>query len=366
MNEVDILGFDPQSLKIFNETESNKSQGNPLIYKTRPADSVSEDGVYRATIKVVYNPHDLRNSVLEQQTYAMEDADGWFTAISKLTNNDTDCPIFKAWKKCRYAKDGDPLKQLSKPISEGGKFDKRFARYVTVQILEDKNQPELVNKFLFWKLPKSIWDIINAKMNPSVESKKAPIPVMDFLFGRSIDIEVVPGPDDKAHPERKARETKYMGELSEDIVSCVDPNGKSLLTADEQDILDQYIFAMNKVWKCKEPEERARMKAIIDANDNTKKLMTIYGKVLNNLKTFCPNLTEELGYKEWDEKLANRVNNWINAILSGQDPKGARADIVVNDETKSETEDFFGKLDAAAKTVEEPTTKEDETDELPF
>ena len=54
LNENDVLGFDPTQLDILNPTESLKSAGNPLIYRTRPADSVSEDGVYRCTIKVVY------------------------------------------------------------------------------------------------------------------------------------------------------------------------------------------------------------------------------------------------------------------------------------------------------------------------
>ena len=33
-------------------------------------------------------------------------------------------------------------------------------------------------------MPKFIWDAINSRMNPSKESKKAAIPVMDFLYGR--------------------------------------------------------------------------------------------------------------------------------------------------------------------------------------
>ena len=64
------------------------------------------------------------------------------------------------------------------------------------QVIEDNNQPDLVGKYMFWKLPKAIWETINAKMAPSPESKKASIPVMDFLFGRAIDLEVTPGPDD--------------------------------------------------------------------------------------------------------------------------------------------------------------------------
>lgn len=323
MSEFDILGFDPQNLKIFNEPEAKKNVGNANIYHTRPADSVSEDGHYRCTIKVIYNPHNLKESILEQQSYAMEDENGWFSVVSKLTNNDTDCPIFKAWKKCRYAKDGDPLKVQSTPKDQGGNgmFDKRFARYCVIQVIEDKNQPELEGKFMFWKLPKSIWDIINVKMNPSVESNKSPIPVMDFLFGRAIELDVIPGPDDKAHPERKARETKYMGELTEDVVSCVNPNGGKLLSDEEQDVLDQYIFAMSKVWKSKNPEERNELKQRINENENTKKLGVIYKKVLEQIKEWCPNLIEELGYREWSDETTARVNKWINNVLNLRDPK---------------------------------------------
>ena len=84
MNENEILGFDPTSLSVFNEPEAQKSAGNPLIYKTQPANSKSEDGVYRATIKVIYSPQNLKASVLEQQSYAMQDANGWFTVVSSL------------------------------------------------------------------------------------------------------------------------------------------------------------------------------------------------------------------------------------------------------------------------------------------
>jgi hypothetical protein len=138
LNENEILGFDPTQLDIFNQSDTPKSAGNPLIYRTRPADSVSEDGVYRCTIKVVYNPFNLRQSVLEQQSYGLQDADGWFTVVSSLTNNDTSCPIFKAWKKCHFAdpKKDEHSKMLWKQaakLEEGGfaLFDKRFARYCT-------------------------------------------------------------------------------------------------------------------------------------------------------------------------------------------------------------------------------------------
>ena len=322
MNENEILGFDPTSLSIFNQEEAKTKTFNSNLYRMRPAESKSEDGIYRATIKVIYNPFNLRQSILEQQSYGLQDAQGWFTVVSSLTNNDLSCPIFKAWKKCHYAEKGSALWKQAASKDEGGNalFDKRFGRYVTIQVITDKNHPELEGKYMLWKMPRSIWDVINAKMNPAAESMKAPIPVMDFLFGRALDIEVIPGPKDPAHPEREARETKYMCELSEDVVSCVNPDGSPLLNDSEQDILDEYVRQMSKVWRSKNPSERAQMTTEINQNDNTKKLRELYGRVLEEIKKVCPNLIEELGFNEWTPEVTERVQKWIDIVLSGNVP----------------------------------------------
>lgn len=342
MNENEILGFDPTQLSVYNQEETPKSNFNSNIYKPKPSETKSEDGHYYATIKVIYNPFDLKHSVLEQQSYGLQDANGWFTVISSLTVNDTSCPIFKAWKKCHFAEQGSQLwlQAASKDDDPNGKalFDKRFARYVTIQVLSDKNHPELEGKYMFWKMPKSIWDIINAKMNPTKESGKAAIPVMDFLFGRSIDLEVVPGPKDPKAPEREARETKYIGELSEDVVSCTNPDGSPLLNDTEQDILDAYVSAMKEVWKTKDVNERATKLAEVNTDPNTKELRQVYGKVLEEIKKFCPNLIDELSYKEWPQEVKDRVQKWIDIVLAGNDPKTADdAPVVVKSEATTET-----------------------------
>lgn len=360
MNENEILGFDPSQLSVFN-TDEPKSTGNSLIYHTRPAESKSEDGVYRCTIKVIYNPFNLKQSILEQQSYSMQDANGYFSVVSSLTDNDTSCPVFSAWKKCRYAEEGSDLWLQQAKKEDGGKalFDKRFARYCLIQVISDENQPDLEGKYMFWKLPKSVWDIINNKMKPSVESKKAPIPVMDFLFGRSIDLEVNPGPDDKAHPERRTREISYMAELSEDVVSCTNPDGSPLLNDSEQLVLDTYVEAMQKVWKSKDANDRAQMLKDINEDPNTKEFRTIYSKVLENIKSFCPNLVEHLGYREWTPEMTKRVNNWISVVLSGNNPSVEAPTAVtenIGSETTSETTTVF-------ETQSEGT--DDESD-LPF
>ena len=371
MNENEILGFDPKQLAVFDKNENQNKSSNPLIYHTRPADSKSEDGVYRATIKIIYNPFDLRHSVLEQQSYFIQDENGYLTVVSSLTNNDTSCPIFKAWKKCHYAEERSPLWLQAAPKDKGGKglFDKRFNRYVTIQVMEDKNQPDLVGQYLFWKLPKSIWDVINAKMNPSPDSGKPSIPVMDFLFGRAIDIEVIPGPDDKSQPERRQRETKYMGEISEDVVSCTNPDGSPLLSASEQEVLDEYIAGLKTVLKIKDPQERATASKALSEAENTKKLQVIYKKVIENIKQFCPNLIETMGYKEWSDETKERVQKWIDAVLQCKDPKeGAVPSVADAGGTQvldNITASFAGNTQSPAQTSEVSFTS-DSNDDLPF
>ena len=368
MNENEILGFDPTQLSVFNQEDAPKASFNSNIYKPKPSESKSEDGHYYATIKIIYNPFDLKHSILEQQSYGLQDKDGWFTVISSLTVNDTSCPIFKAWKKCHFAEKGSQLwlQAASKDDDPNGKalFDKRFARYVTIQVISDKNHPELEGKYMFWKMPKSIFDVINAKMNPSKESGKVAIPVMDFLFGRSLDLEVVPGPKDPKAPEREARETKYIGELSEDVVSCTNPDGSDLLNDSEQAVLDAYVSAMKEVWKTKDSEERASKLAEVNADPNTKELRQIYGKVLESIKSFCPNLIDELSYKEWDNATKERVQKWIDIVLSGNNPKqGDDAPAVLTEDTTTTTTTATSTVSVQADPV---MPASNDTDDLPF
>lgn len=359
--DLDILGFDPSQLSVFSHTEEGASMVNKNLYTAKPADSKSEDGVYRSTIKVIYNPHNLKQSVIEVQSYAMQDEQGFFSAPTSLMIGDKNCPIFVAWKKCRYADEGSVLWKQQAKKEDGGKqlFDKRFARYCLIQVIEDKNKPELEGKYMFWKLPKSIWDMIEKKQNPSPESGKCPIPVMDFLFGYAIELEVHPGPDDPKNPQRKTREISYSGDFTDEPVSCTNPDKSPLLDDDEQDVLDDYISAMKKVWKEKDAAKRAELLANVNASSNTKALRKIYARVLSDIKEFCPDLEEEYGFKPWDEALTKRVQKWIDIILAGGTPASSVSTPAVVAETSTETkEEVKTKIEAA----EEPEADDD----LPF
>ena len=56
------------------------------------------------------------------------------------------------------------------------------------------------------------------------------------------------------------------------------------------------------------------------SNDNTKELRSFYRTVVEKIKTFCPDLIEELGYHEWSDDVKARVQKWIDIVLSGNNP----------------------------------------------
>lgn len=372
-----ILNFDPRKLVQPVENSNSSSYDDGLTYKCNPKLSKSEDGHYRATIKVIYNPHNIADSVVERQVYSMNDEHGWFEAVSVLSNNSYDCPIFQAWLPLYRSKNPEE-QRWALPATKGGTgwFNKRNERWVTIQVIEDKNQPELQGKYMLWKIPTFVWKLIDNKQAPSVESGKPSIPVMDFLIGRAVSLEVTPGPDDPSDPTRKNREIKYdLSELTEDPVACTNPDGSSLLTDEQEEILEKYLSCLKKIWKERDVEKRNQMYEQLAENEITKKFSDFYnGNIIETIASFCPNVKEERQYKGWDDALTERVNKWLAKVTKGIDPQQ-----VVNETAESVntatvavgpaptvTAQAVSKPAAQSKPQVKVTQAPEEDDELPF
>ena len=243
-----LMDFNPVDLQVFQEPE--KKNSNPNIYKTNPVKfSKADDGHYRSKVRIIYNPFDVQQSIVRKVFYAMNDSDGFFMADSTLSMGDKSCPIFKAWKKVWFdtSKDEKERKDFCKDV-----FQQQDEKYVLVQILEDENQPELVGQFKIWKLPKGVWTVMESKMNPSPESKKSPIRLMDYLMGRPLEIDVTPGPDDPKQPERKQREISYdLCSFSDEWEPIRKTDNTPLFTDDELEVIESYVEAKAKFEKAK-------------------------------------------------------------------------------------------------------------------
>jgi hypothetical protein len=199
-------------------------------------------------------------------------------------------------------------------------YDKSSAQFCLVQVLEDENQPELVGKILAWKLPKTVFTKMSAKMNPAPESKKTPVPVMDYLLGLPLDLDVAPGPDDPTAPERKQREISYdLCEFDNDYAPITKVDGTPLFEDAELETIDAFVTAKAEAAKAKTAAKKeAAMKTITDL---TPAIKDLYKKSLDYLKENSFDLVEECGYKDWDEATTARVQRWIDNVVAMQNPK---------------------------------------------
>lgn len=308
----DVMGFNPTDLNVFNAPETTDYNQN--VYKTNPKDSKAEDGHYRSKLRIIYNPNDIKQSIVKQATYAMNDADGFFMVKSALANGDRNCPIFKSWKKLWFS-GVEEKKEWARKM-----YDKSESQWCLVQILEDENRQELTGQIKVMKLPKAIFVKLEALMNPSPESKKTPVPVMDYIFGRVLEMDVTPGPDDPAHPERKQREIKYdLCSFETDPTPVIRTDGTPFFTDEELELIENYNTARVDLAKAKTDKKRQEAQTVL--TENQAAIRELYVKVIAYLKENTIDLVKECAYQPWDEATEKRVQNWIDIVATMNDPK---------------------------------------------
>lgn len=363
----DLMGFDPSQVAAFNEPEQ-KSNQNPNLYRTNPlkVDSkTAPDGHYHAKVRIIYNPYDMKQSIVNNAHYAMYDADGFFMVDSRLAYGDRNCFIFKAWKKLHFDSSTDKIeidgKQYTKKEWGDTMFDKSEERFCLVQVISDENQPDKVGKFLGWRLPKAIYDVLQAKMRPT-DKTKAPQDMMNYLFGPVLELDVTPGPDDPTAPERKQREIKYtLCSFEADPTPIISVTGEDFFTEDERDMITDYAAAKKVITDAKasakkKDEAMAKCKELVEP---LKKLMQ---KAMDYVKENAINIVDEFGYHEPNDALRARAEKWIDIVVNKlQNPQ------TYVDETAESTGNT-GDKNGSKKTTEAPAVgmPENPADDLPF
>ena len=356
---TDLMDFNPSQLAVFNEPTA-KQTGNIHLYKTNPVNvesSKAPDGHYHAKIRIIYNPHDMKQSIVNHAHYSMSDAEGFFMVDSKLALGDRNCFMFKAWKQLHFNEDPTKFevdgKQYTRKEWGDHMFDKGESKYCLVQVIEDINQPEMQGKFMAWRLPKAVYDTLQAKMNPTDKSK-APQDIMNYLFGPCLELDITPGPDDPQHPERKQREIKYtLCTFEADPTPIVTVTGEELFNDDERDMIADYaaakkVLADPKSTAKKKEEAVAKCKSLVDP------LKAMMQKAIDYVKENSFNLVDEFGYHEPTEEQRKRAEKWI--------------DIVVNKLANPQTY-LNGEIIMESPKAEQPAVEEavvNPTDDLPF
>ena len=355
----EVMGFDPAAAVTAFENTSSEKRVNPNIYKTNPSTTVNEDGHYHSRVRVLLNPYNIKRSIVHQARYSMKDQNGFFQAISCLSDGDKNCPIFKGWKKLWFTTVQDPSNPSQRiPDQEKrdwarAKFDKSESDWVLVQIIEDENQPDLVGMFKVMKMPKAILNRLMSKMNPT-DPKKPKQPLMDYLFGPTLDMDVVPGPDDPQAPERKQREISYdLCDFDTDPTPIIKTDGTQLLTDEE------YNQANIDLVKAK--TEMKRKEAAARKEELAPKIRPLYGKAIEYIKNCAIDPVVECGYTPWSKELTDRVNAWLDKVLALQDPQGEAVAPV--EQTFVPTEE---KPEAKETEFSASTVFDDGGEDLPF
>ena len=177
MSNLDIFNLDAEA---FVTKTAQQGGGKDLeFYKPYPEDG--KDGVYKSLIRFVPNPVDPAKSKVHKYYVYLNDpvsGDGF----------SVDCPstvgkksilkdLFWKLKNSHSAAD----QELAK------KFSRKEDFYSLIQIVQDKNKPELEGKVMIFKFGKKLNDMIEAQLQPEYGDPCNPY---DLFEGREFAVSV--------------------------------------------------------------------------------------------------------------------------------------------------------------------------------
>jgi hypothetical protein len=174
MSNLDIFNLDAESLVTPTKKEGSKDLE---FYKPYPEDG--KDGVYKSLVRFLPNVADAQKSKIHKYyVYLSDPASGNGFSV--------DCPstvgkksILKDifWKLQNSNSAAD--KELSK------KFSRKEDYYSLIQIVQDKNRPELEGKIMIFKFGKKLNDMIEAQLKPEYGD---PVNPYDLFNGKLFSI----------------------------------------------------------------------------------------------------------------------------------------------------------------------------------
>lgn len=219
MSTLDIFNLDAEA---FVTKTNQKGEGKDLeFYKPYPEDG--KDGVYKSLIRFVPNPSNPGKSKIHKYYVYLNDpvsGDGF----------SVDCPstvgkksilkdLFWKLKNSHSAAD----QELSK------KFSRKEDFYSLVQIVQDKNKPELEGKIMIFKFGKKLNDMIEAQLQPEYGDPCNPY---DLFEGREFGVHVR-----KVGDWNNYDLCQFVGEKS-----AIKLNGKPMKkTKDDMDTILEYL-----------------------------------------------------------------------------------------------------------------------------
>ena len=176
MSNLDIFNLDADSL--ITKVPTGKT-GDADFYKPYPEDG--KDGVYKSLIRFVPNPKDPGKSKIQKFYVFLKDP-------STGNGFSVDCPSTvgkKSVLKDLYWKLKNSHSAADQELSKT--FSRKEDYYSLIQIVEDKNKPELQGKIMLFKFGKKLNDFIEAQLKPEYGTKCNPY---DLFEGKEFSLHV--------------------------------------------------------------------------------------------------------------------------------------------------------------------------------
>lgn len=260
--------FMSASNESFVSTTAQSGNNNDTIeYHPRPKDSKSEDGVYRSTIRIVQDLREEGDSAKfnRKRTYFFKSPAG-LLPWDIYEKNDPATEMFFTLRNSQNPNVSNAVKDTK---NDERMFRQNIGTYVLIQVIKDDNKPDLTGKYMVWKLPKAIQDIIENRNTKGIQPG-----LMNPLLGFSLMLEVTPGPKDPSNPQRETREIKYTAsEFDTDSIQPVcKVDGTSFLTDEEYDKLNNFAIDFQKITKKGINDEKTKEK-LKKQFDDCKELM---------------------------------------------------------------------------------------------
>ena len=172
---IDIFNLDGETFVTKTQAQEGKESE---FYKPYPEDG--KDGVYKSLIRFLPNVADPKKSKIHKYYVYMKDSEGQGFSV--------DCPstigkksilkdIFWKLKGSHSAADQELAKQ----------FSRKEDYYALVQIVQDKNKPELEGKIMIFKFGKKLNDMIEAQIKPEYGDSSNPF---DLFNGKLFAVQV--------------------------------------------------------------------------------------------------------------------------------------------------------------------------------
>ena len=253
--DFDSLLDGENTLDAFNKPARQED----VVYRPKAADG--KDNVYKAVIRFIPWYKNPKKSVIEKWTGWLEDpTTGKGRYVDCPSSIGQESPLFRMWKKLKDSE--NPYEREMSKV-----FSRRLNCYSLVQIISDKQNPDLEGKIKVFKFGKKLKDKIEAELNPEIGEPKDPF---NLLKGRRFVLHIT-----KQGEWDNYDQSKFDGEAY-----------PVLHTADGKIDLREAIT---------DPEVKKQAAEWIEKNS--------------------PNL-EEFEFKEWDDDITNLVNSVIRSVTN--------------------------------------------------